>query len=271
MCLACHFIDHDQKLHKRIINFFPITSHKGEDVGKVVEKCLRDWGIDNVFTITVDNASSNAVVVGYLKRKLNNLGTSILQGKYLHMRCIAHIINIIVTDGMKDMNESIAKVRGAIRYVRQSPSRLLKFKGCVEMEKIQSNALLRLDVSTRWNSTYLMLDSAQKFERAFERFEEVDPNYRHDLLFGDGVPNHEDWESVRKLSMFLQQFYDFTVKIYGSLYVTANVYLDEVCDVYSTLREWLKSIDSEFSSMAKRMVEKYDNYWGNVEKMNMLL
>nr|GMD89744.1 zinc finger BED domain-containing protein RICESLEEPER 2-like [Ipomoea batatas] len=172
---------------------------------------------------------------------------------------------------MKDMNDSIAKVRGAVRYVRQSPSRLLKFKECVEMEKIQSKALLRLDVSTRWNSTYLMLDSAQKFERAFERFEEVDPNYRHDLLFGDGVPIHEDWESVRRLSMFLQQFYDLTVKISGSLYITANVYLDEVCDVYSTLRSWLQGSDCEFSSMAKRMVEKYDKYWGNVEKMNMLL
>ena len=42
MCLTVHFIDKDWKLHKRIINFCPISSHKGEAIGKSIEKCLRD-------------------------------------------------------------------------------------------------------------------------------------------------------------------------------------------------------------------------------------
>ncbi|KAK3204270.1 hypothetical protein Dsin_018316 [Dipteronia sinensis] len=48
-------------------------------------------------------------------------------------------------------------------------ARLQKFKSCAEKEKISSNKLLCLDVPTRWNSTYLMLDSAEKFQKAFER------------------------------------------------------------------------------------------------------
>ena len=64
---------------------------------------MRDWGIDRVFTVTVDNASSNDVVVAYLKKKFNQVGTSIAQGKYLHMRCIAHIINLIVNEGLKEI------------------------------------------------------------------------------------------------------------------------------------------------------------------------
>nr|GLL25208.1 Uncharacterized protein TCM_004162 [Ipomoea trifida] len=44
-----------------------------------------------------------------------------------------------------------------------------------------------------------MLDSAQKFERAFERFEELDPHYGHDLLNSEGIPDHDDWENVRRL------------------------------------------------------------------------
>lgn len=55
-----------------------------------------------------------------------------------------------------------------MRYVRQSPGRLHKFEECVALEKNQSKSLLCLDVSTRWNSTYLMLDAAKKFERAFD-------------------------------------------------------------------------------------------------------
>ena len=90
------------------------------------------------------------------------------------MRCYAHIFNSIVQDGLKDLNESIVKVRNVVRYVKSSPNRFEKFKACVEKEKIQSKSLLCLDVSTRWNSTYLMLESALKFVATFERMEEDD-------------------------------------------------------------------------------------------------
>ena len=153
---------------------------------------MRDWRIDKICTVTVDNASSNDVAISYLKKKFNQVGTSILQGKYLHMRCIAHIINLVVSDGLKEHNDSIARVRGVVKYVRQSPSRLQKFKECVDIEKIQSKSLLCLDVSTKWNSTYLMLETAQKFERAFERFEEIDPYFKSEMVLGDGLPNSDD-------------------------------------------------------------------------------
>ena len=76
------------------------------------------------------------------------------------MICIAHIVNLIVNEGLKEHQDSITRIRGAVKYVRQSPSRLQKFKKCVQIENIQSKSLLCLDVSTRWNSTYLMLDAA---------------------------------------------------------------------------------------------------------------
>ena len=56
---------------------------------------------------------------------MNNLGTCIQEGKFLHLRCIAHILNLIVTDGLKEMNESVARVRRAVKYVRQSLARLV--------------------------------------------------------------------------------------------------------------------------------------------------
>ena len=35
-----------------------------------------------------------------------------------------------------------------------------------------------LDVPTRWNSTYRMLDVATKFQKAFERYEEENDKYK---------------------------------------------------------------------------------------------
>lgn len=192
MCLTAHFIDNDWKLHKKILNFCPISSHKGTDIGFEVKKCLNEWGIDRVFTIIMDNASSNDTAIRWLKEQMASWRSSILQCQYLHMRCIAHIINLIVVDGLKEIGISVKKIRATVCYVRQSPARLQKFKEYVENEKIESKSLLFLYVSTRWTSTYLMLDAAQKFEKAFNRFDSQDQYFRFELELEHGVPSKDD-------------------------------------------------------------------------------
>ena len=96
------------------MNFFPVANHKGDTIGRVVESCLLKWGIDRLFTITVDNASSNEVAIDYVKKKTKERDSSILGGEFMHMRCCAHILNLIVQSGLKSIHESIAKVRNAM-------------------------------------------------------------------------------------------------------------------------------------------------------------
>ena len=272
MCLTVHFIDNNWELQKRVLNFCPIISHRGEDIGKGVEKCLLDWGIDKVFSVTVDNASSNDVAISYLKKKLVSWGNCLLGGKYLHMRCIAHIINLIVVDGLKEISQSVQRVRAAVKYIRQSPNRLKKFKECVEMEKIESKQMLCLDVPTRWNSTYLMLDTASKLAKAFDRFEDVDPCFSRDLVDDEiGVPNSLDWENVANYVHFLEHFYDLTLQSSGSLYVTSNVVVHDLSDILVLMKEWKNGVDLRLGCMAMRMRKKYAKYWGNVERMNFTI
>ena len=57
------------------------------------------------------------------------------------MRCVVHVMNFIVNDDLKLANESIVHVRNVVRYVRQSPSRLQKFKAYVEEKKTQNMSL----------------------------------------------------------------------------------------------------------------------------------
>ncbi|KAG8657803.1 hypothetical protein MANES_03G090444v8 [Manihot esculenta] len=274
MCITAHYIDDNWTLHKKILNFCPIGSHKGDDIGMDVESCLLNWGIKRVFTVTVDNASSNDVAVTYLKKKINGWGFGILNCKYLHMRCIAHIINLVVVDGLKENIEAVKRVREAVRYVRQSPARLQKFKSCCEMEGIQSKCHLSLDVSTRWNSTYLMLRTAEKFENAFDRFATIDPCFKFDLVSGkecDGVPDSLDWDYIRKIVDFLGHFYDLTLKISGSRYVTSNIFFDEISSIDCLLQEWKMSDDLTLANMGQNMKVKFDKYWGDPDKMNKLI
>ena len=69
MCITAHLIDDDWNLHKKIISFVPVTSHKGEYIAKALESCLLEWGLKNVFSITLDNASANDTAVGFFLKK----------------------------------------------------------------------------------------------------------------------------------------------------------------------------------------------------------
>ena len=93
----------------------------------MVDSCLLKWGIDRLFTNTTDNASSNEVAIDYVKKKTKERDSSILGGEFMHMRCCAHILNLIVQNGLKSIHESIAKVQNAVRYVRASLARFEKF------------------------------------------------------------------------------------------------------------------------------------------------
>lgn len=73
-------------MQKRIINFVTVPNHKGDTIAQEIMTCLNDWGIWRVFSITVDNASSNDVAIDRLKKKLKK-GTLFLDGDLLHMRC----------------------------------------------------------------------------------------------------------------------------------------------------------------------------------------
>ncbi|XP_062074830.1 zinc finger BED domain-containing protein DAYSLEEPER-like [Humulus lupulus] len=224
------------------------------------------------FAVTVDNASSNDIALRKLKRHLLDKDNTIpLNGKMFHMRCSAHILNLIVTDGLKELNDAISIIQNVVRYVRSSPARLKRCKESCKDANIESKALLCLDVVTRWNSTYLMLESAIKFKKAFENLEE-DANYTKyfDEEIMDGPPTNLDWEKAVVFVDFLRRFYDLANRFSGSLYVTSNLFLPDILKVQADLTTMASNPDTLLGAMAVSMKRKYDKYWGRIEKLNML-
>lgn len=285
MVLTAHYIDSEWRLKKKILSFVLVDGHKGDEIGKALDKLLIDWGTDRVCTITVDNASSNDTCLAYMKRSLTNRGCTLARGQHLHMRRVAHVVNLVVQDGLKIMCHPVNRIRNAIKYVRASPMRLKVFKKCVELSKVDSKGLLNVDVSTRWNSTFVMLNTAEKLEKAFEQYALHDPNYKTELeKFGPGPkagrgapdergpPTYDDWVYIREFKEFLQHFYDLTNKVSGTKYITANTFLEEIAAVNFLLGEWSDRVicgdDIIFKNMATEMKDKYEKYWGDPEKMN---
>lgn len=66
----------------------------------------------------------------------------------MQMRCMVHILNLIVHDGIKHCGEHVDKLR-VVKYVRRSPSRLQAFKQLAEKCKVNCSSSLRLDMCTR--------------------------------------------------------------------------------------------------------------------------
>ena len=120
-----------------------------------------------IFTVIVDNASLNLRTTNFLQRVTKDWNGTGLENEFMHMRCCAHILNLIVGEGLKEIDASVAKVREVVRYVKSSPNRNQTFRSFMERLGMESKSLLCLNVPTRWNSTYLMLETAEKFEKVF--------------------------------------------------------------------------------------------------------
>ncbi|GFS46105.1 hypothetical protein Acr_00g0100220 [Actinidia rufa] len=90
---------------------FQFVEREGEAIGKALEACMVEWDLGKVCTITVDNASD--VAISYLKKKLaKKNGALILGGDFLHMRCCAHIINLIEFTSKRATFQGMCSERG---------------------------------------------------------------------------------------------------------------------------------------------------------------
>ncbi|WVY90124.1 hypothetical protein V8G54_035638 [Vigna mungo] len=185
------------------------------------------------------------------------------------MRCCGNILSLIVKDGLKEIKDSISKIRSA---VKSSPARFARFKAYVEQEGISYKGIVCLDVETRWNSTYLMLETSLKYKDAFVFLNMQDKKFGDEMAKSNGgVPLEEDWEYARSILPFLKMFYDSTLRISGSSYVSSHMYMKEVFEIGKRIRQYSESNDVSIKLMAMRMKGKYEKYWGNPNGINILL
>lgn len=278
MVITAHLIDTSWQLRKIIIGFKNISDHKGDTIASVLLDCISEWGIEKIFTITVDNATANTNALEKIRTALEAKGDGalILKGEFMHMRCCAHILNLVVRDGLQEVINSVAAIRNAVQYVRSSTQRGNSFALRVDSGKMKRGSLM-LDCPTRWNSTYLMLTRALKYRLAFDRMEAEDKLYNEYFLENEkgkkriGPPSKSDWDAVERLAKFLVVFYHSTLTVSASTSVNAHKCYNEIVIVERNLMLLSNDPEIEMRKKACLMREKFDKYWDGLSEINPLL
>lgn len=76
------------------------------------------WRNGTVFTITINNASANNNAIKHMLRVLNESNGAIAKEQYLRKRCVAHIVNLRVSEGLTKINTLAACICTVVKFVK---------------------------------------------------------------------------------------------------------------------------------------------------------
>ncbi|CAA7404311.1 unnamed protein product [Spirodela intermedia] len=259
VCLTGHFIDGDWKLRRWMLSFTMVSSpHSENALSEVIGFSLSDWSLTTkLFTITLDNyCSSHDIYSANLRDHLSSKNTLVLKGQLFVVRCYAHILSVIAQDLLASIHGVVYSVRESLKYVKATPEREQRF---AEVHRrlggASAAAELRLDVQSRWDTTYLMLAGALELRHVFAFLESSDADY-------NDAPSPEDWKKVEAVCGYIKLLYDSAMAITAAPEPTANLYFHEVWKIQLELaRAAAGGGAGDDGGAAKEMHEKFDKYW----------
>jgi hypothetical protein len=100
---------------------------------------------------------------------------------FTHYRCAAHVLNLAVNKGLSVISESVRKVRSLMSYIKNSQPVRDSLKSLCKVKGINYLAP-ELDVNTRWNSTFYMLEKWKRMEPALNLLAADDLSVRRRYL-----------------------------------------------------------------------------------------
>lgn len=119
-CVNAHWINPKWYMQSAVIGFLTFEiPHDESSVQTILTECLDDWNTLNKFmAITSENCSE---IVRGLDLLVTHVGRDVF-----HIRCTAHVINLLVKAAFSKIQNSIESLCNIIRNVRVSVKRRRK-------------------------------------------------------------------------------------------------------------------------------------------------
>src|SRR5947209_5526876 len=181
---------------------------------------------------------------------------------FAHYRCAAHVLNLAVAQGIKLLDGSVGKVRALMTYIKSSHPLNESLKGLCDVKWIAYLAP-ELDVKTRWNSTYYMLEKWTKMEAALNLLAADNQAVRQRYSDAD------DRDSIKDIITILKPFERATRLLSASNYPTHG----DIRFVFLGLQEHLlQHMDTELSpdTVAGAIHQKLNSYWSIMDEASQI-
>jgi hypothetical protein len=308
MGITAHYIDDTWVPRSLILDFVPLEGeHTGENLCEaLVATCERFNILPKILGIATDNASNIDKLLCCFKTACLDRGVT-FDKEEQHVRCVAHITNLAVQALLRELGTEpssagssrddgtttqagnvpcVAKLRRIVLNIRSSPQRRNALKGQCEACSIRSKKLI-IDVRTRWNSTYFMIERARELRIPLSNLAKLNIN----------LPrlSDEEWELLGVVARLLSIFDQATRKLSAVNYPTLNravpIYnylfnnledFRDACDGKTSLRE-TAAIISQCSPVVKgalknaiqaaydKLCEYYGKTWADMYAIAVIL
>lgn len=251
VAFTAHFLDANFQLRSVLLECSASDlPHTSANLSSELNRVVHEWGIEDKIILAVSDNASN------VQKALKELG-------WEHLGCIAHTINLIVKDGLKHqvIQTIIEKVRTIVKHFRRSNKaneKLVKYQQNLGKAPLK----LLLEVATRWNSCFYMLQRCVELEEAMKSTLAI---IDRDLP----ILTATEWTIIKELCLILKPFEDVTKTLSGSQYCTAAL----VIPMFNGLKRVFEKLTKKnFSQPVKDVVEhlktSLHERLGSIEKNN---
>ncbi|CAG9833257.1 unnamed protein product [Diabrotica balteata] len=146
--VTCHFICEEEFFSKVLSTEEILGHHTGENISNILKEIFCRWNIlHKITTIVSDNGPNiKCAIIEFLKKH--------------HHPCVAHTLNLSVNDALKNNTEFqciLNKCKKIVGHFNHSALSCNKLKS-VQQQMGFPVLKVKQDVTTRWNSTLLMLE-----------------------------------------------------------------------------------------------------------------